>query len=299
MLRPFNPLRGKRPSNGKPDAGDPHVRFGGRGDRVNRSSLPQSIPFEGIVLTDTFQLAEAKGKTEEKMFPENNRRVKRQKQSPIRIVIGNPPYSAQQDSENDNNKNLKYPTLDARIRSTHAARSNSQLVKNLYDSYIRAIRWASDRIADKGIVAFVTNGSFIDKNNMDGLRVSLADEFTSIYVFNLRGNQRTSGETSRMEGGKLFGSGSRAGIAITLFIKNPAKSGNCEIYYHDIGDYLSSEEKLAIIARRMSGLATRGNRWGQPRMPGVKTPGYYRESLRDAVQTVRWFCLSESRLSRL
>ena len=204
-------------------------------------------PFEGIVLTDTFQLAESKGKMEEKMFPENNQRVKRQRQSPIRVVIGNPPYSAGQESENDNNKAIKYAQLDGRIRSTYAAKSSATLVKNLYDSYVRALRWASDRIAAKGIVGFVTNGSFIDSNAMDGLRATLADEFSTIYVFNLRGNQRTSGETSRMEGGKIFGSGSRASIAISLFIKNPAKSGPCELFYHDIGDYLSREEKLAII----------------------------------------------------
>lgn len=205
------------------------------------------IPFEGIVLTDTFQLSETKGELEEKMFPENNRRVKRQKQSPIRVVIGNPPYSAGQGDANANNKNLKYPILDERIRTTYAERSTATLKNSLYDSYVRALRWASDRINGKGIVGFVTNGSFIDSNAMDGLRASLTDEFTGIYVFNLRGNQRTSGETSRMEGGKIFGSGSRAGIAISLFIKNPDKHGKCELHYHDIGDYHSREEKLAII----------------------------------------------------
>lgn len=205
------------------------------------------IPFEGIVLTDTFQLAESKGEMEEKMFPENNRRVKRQKQSPIRVVIGNPPYSAKQQGANDNNQNLKYEYLDSRISATYAARTDATNKNNLYDSYIRAIRWASDRIQGKGVIGFVTNGSFIDGNAMDGMRACLADEFSTIYIFNLRGNQRTSGETSRMEGGKIFGSGSRASIAITLFIKNPAKSGACELYYHDIGDYLDREEKLGII----------------------------------------------------
>lgn len=205
------------------------------------------VPFGGIVLTDTFQISESKGEMEEKMFPENNRRVKRQKQSPIRVVIGNPPYSGGQTSENDGNKNLKYSGLDERIRSTYAERSTATLKNSLYDSYVRALRWASDRINGRGIVGFVTNGSFIDGNAMDGVRASLADEFTSIYVFNLRGNQRTSGEISRMEGGKIFGSGSRAAIAISLFIRNPAKTGPCEIYYHDIGDYLSREEKLGII----------------------------------------------------
>ncbi len=222
------------------------------GQPPNGASSPVGatyIPFEGIVLTDTFQLAETKGAMEEKMFPENNRRVKRQRQSPIRVVIGNPPYSAGQDSENDSNKAIKYPVLDDRIRSTYAARSSATLVRNLYDSYVRALRWASDRINDKGIVGFVTNGSFIDGNNMDGLRACLAEEFTSIYVFNLRGNARTQGEQRRMEKGNVFGDGTRTPVAISLLVRNPAKAGRCEVHYHDIGDYLSREEKLAIIRR--------------------------------------------------
>ncbi len=213
-------------------------------------------PFEGIVLTDTFQISESKGEMEEKMFPENNRRVKRQKQSPIRVVIGNPPYSAQQDSENDSNRGLKYPALDERIRATYADRSAAANKKNNYDSYARAIRWASDRIKGRGIVGYVTNGSFIDGNNMDGLRASLVDEFSAIYVFNLRGNARTQGEQRRMEKGNVFGAGTRTPVAISIFIKNPAKTGPCELYYHDIGDYLDREEKLGIIRafRSVNGL---------------------------------------------
>lgn len=203
-------------------------------------------PFEGIVLTDTFQLNEGQSKLDDQ-FPENNKRAKRQSGIDIRVIVGNPPYSAQQESENDGNKNLKYPQLDERIRTSYAAHSNATLVKNLYDSYIRAVRWASDRIKDKGVVCYVSNGSFIDANNMDGLRKCLTDEFTSVYVFNLRGNQRTSGETSRREGGKIFGSGSRAQIAISLLVKNPEKQGKGQLFYHDIGDYLSREEKLKII----------------------------------------------------
>ena len=204
-------------------------------------------PFEGIVLTDTFQLSEGQAPGEERMFPENNRRAARQNKTDIRVIIGNPPYSVGQKSENDSNKNLKYPQLDARIESTYTAHS-SATYKKLYDSYIRAIRWASDRIKDKGIICFVSNGSFIDGHAADGLRKCLADEFSSIYCFNLRGNQRTQGETSRREGGKIFGSGSRASIAITLLIKNPNKKGSCRILYHDIGDYLSREEKLKIVS---------------------------------------------------
>ena len=204
-------------------------------------------PFEGIVLTDTFQLTEGKGAIDGIIFPVNSSRARRQKAQDIRVVISNPPYSAQQDSENDNNKNLKYPMLDERIQQTYAARSDAGLLKNLYDSYVRAIRWASDRIKDQGVVGFVTNASFIDAKNMDGLRKCLADEFSAIYCFNLRGNQRTSGETSRREGGKIFGSGSRAPVAITLLVKDPKHNGHCELYYHDIGDYLTREQKLEIV----------------------------------------------------
>jgi predicted helicase len=217
--------------------------FGAEKPKIKKSYTP----FEGIVLTDTFQLYETKGVMEEQLFPENNKRLTRQKQSPIRVVIANPPYSAQQDSENDNNKALNYPHLDDRISGSYAQRSIAANKRHLYDSYVRALRWASDRIKEKGVIGFVTNGSFIDGNNMDGLRACLGEEFSGIYIFNLRGNQRTSGETSRMEGGKIFGSGSRAGIAISLLVRNPDIKGKCEIRYHDIGDYLDREKKLAII----------------------------------------------------
>ncbi|HRN30068.1 MAG TPA: N-6 DNA methylase, partial [Terrimesophilobacter sp.] len=147
------------------------------------------VPFEGIVLTDTFQMNEADDELDNHgVFPENNERAEAQKALDIRVVIGNPPYSKGQESGNDNNQNLKYPTLDERIAATYAARSTAQNKNNLYDSYIRAIRWASDRIGNQGIVAFVSNGGFIDGNTADGLRKTFADEFSSIYVFNLRGN---------------------------------------------------------------------------------------------------------------
>jgi len=205
------------------------------------------LPFDGIVLTDTFQLYESGQQQIEGTFPENSARVKRQKASPIRVVIANPPYSAQQESENDGNRNLEYAQLDNRISATYAKRSAATNVKNLYDSYIRAIRWASDRIKDNGVVGFVTNGSFLDANNMDGLRGSLCDEFTSIYVFNLRGNARTQGEQRRMEAGNVFGAGTRTPVAITLLVKNPKGTGKREVRYHDIGDYLDRNEKLKII----------------------------------------------------
>jgi predicted helicase len=204
-------------------------------------------PFEGIVLTDTFQLSEGKGTFDDPNFQVNSDRATKQNKRDIRVIMGNPPYSKGQDSQNDNNQNLKYDNLDRRIELTYVEHSTSTNKNSLYDSYIRAVRWASDRVKDKGVICFVSNGGFIDANAMSGLRKCLMDEFASIYCFNLRGNQRTSGDTSRREGGKIFGSGSRAQIAITLLVKNPEHKDKCQLFYHDIGDYLSREEKLTII----------------------------------------------------
>ncbi len=182
------------------------------------------------------------------LLVDNSTRRRRQKQLDIRVILGNPPYSIGQGSENDNNRNVAYPRLDEHIRQTYAARSGATLAKGLYDSYIRAIRWASDRIGNQGVIGFVTNAGWLDANTADGLRRCLAEEFSSIYVFHLRGNQRTSGETSRREGGKIFGGGSRAPIAITLLVKNPGATQQGRIRFYDIGDYLSREEKLATVA---------------------------------------------------
>lgn len=204
------------------------------------------VPFEGICLTDTFQMYE-KEDLVDVLLDQNSARRKKQQQLDIRVIIGNPPYSAGQTSANDNNANVAYPHLDSRIRSTYADRSNATLKNSLYDSYIRAIRWASDRIGDSGVIGFVTNAGFLEANTADGLRQCLAEEFSSIYVFHLRGNQRTSGELSRKEGGKIFGSGSRAPIAISLLVKNPSSKQHGQIYFHNIGDYLSQAEKLEKI----------------------------------------------------
>jgi predicted helicase len=207
--------------------------------------------FEGIALTDTFQLNETQ---EDKLFPEvlakNSERVERQKNTPIQVIIGNPPYSIGQKSANDNSQNQKYPTLDARIASTYAKLSSAGLNKSLYDAYIKAFRWSTDRL-DKtgGIIAFVSNGAWLDGNSTDGFRKSIEKEFTAIYVFNLRGNARTSGEQRRKEKGNIFGEGSRTPIAITLLVKNPdVKTEKATIHYHDIGDYLDQKEKLKIVS---------------------------------------------------
>lgn len=213
-------------------------------------------PFEGLVLTDTFQSYEDGDDDDLGVFPVNNERINRQRQLPITVIVGNPPYSSGQDSANDDNANEKYPALDAAIRDTYAARSTATNKNSLYDSYIRAIKWASLRLQDRGVIAYVTNGGWLDSNTADGMRLTLAEEFSDIHVYNLRGNQRTAGEQSRKEGGKVFDSGSRATVAITLLIKDPTHAGPARVHYTDIGDYLTREEKLTKIAEtgRVTGL---------------------------------------------
>ncbi|WP_415176758.1 DEAD/DEAH box helicase [Porticoccus sp.] len=203
--------------------------------------------FEGICLTDTFQMYEKDDLISELLADNSDRRI-RQKELDIRVIMGNPPYSSGQRDAADNAENMVYPMLDARITDTYIRSSiRSDGKSKAYDSYIRAIRWASDRVGESGIVGFVTNAGFLEANTADGLRKCLAEEFSSIYVFHLRGNQRTQGELSRKEGGKIFGSGSRAPIAITLLVKNPQAKNHDNIYWHDIGDYLTREQKLEKI----------------------------------------------------
>ena len=204
-------------------------------------------PFTGILLTDTFQLYEEERDMVAKLLPDNSERRTKQKALDIRVIIGNPPYSAGQSSANDNAANIGYPQLDAKIRETYVEHSTATLSTKLYDSYIRAFRWASERIGDAGIMAYVTNAGWIDGNAADGMRKCLAEEFSDLYIFHLRGNQRTSGELSRKEGGKIFGSGSRAPIAISVLVKNPEATEHGRIHFHDIGDYLDQKQKLAII----------------------------------------------------
>lgn len=203
------------------------------------------VPFEGIVLTDTFESTENKDSFIDELFGENNARLKRQQEDPIFVILGNPPYSARQKSENDNNQNKSHPKLENNIVNTYAKHSKASALHTLYDSFIKAFRWSSDRLNKNGIIAFVTNNSFLDSQSTDGLRKCWQTEFNYIYIFNLRGDQRTQGEVSRKEGGKIFGSGSRAGIAITLLIKDD--TSNHKIFYKDIGDYLNKDEKLSII----------------------------------------------------
>ena len=207
-------------------------------------------PFGGIVLTDTFQMTEDGDMLDERMFTGNNDRVVEQNALDIRVIVGNPPYSVGQTSGNDNNANQSYPSLDMSIRDTYAKLSTATLKNSLYDSYIRAIRWASNRVLNSeqgGVVCYVSNGGYIDGNTADGLRKTLSAEFHHVYVYNLRGNQRTAGEQSRREGGKIFDSGSRNTVAVLLLIKLPGDVDESRLHYNDIGDYLDRAEKLRLV----------------------------------------------------
>lgn len=205
--------------------------------------------FPGAVLTDTFQMSEEGDPIDRKVFVGNTERVLRQMETPITVVIGNPPWSAGQSSANDNAANESYPTLDARIEATYVSKSDSTNKNSLYDSYIRAFRWASDRIEanGRGVVSFVTNGGWLRSDAGAGVRRCMAEEFDSIYVFDLRGNARTSGEERRREKDNVFGQGTRTPVTITMLVKNPDNPEHGVIRYHDIGDYLTQAEKLQIV----------------------------------------------------
>ena len=184
------------------------------------------LPYSGICLTDTFQLAEKKhNELFTEFFQDNSKRVKKQMATHVRVIAGNPPYSIGQKSANDNAQNTVYPAMEKRLSETYTKRSLAGLSKSTYDSYVKAFRWASDRIPQNegGIVAFISNGAWLDGIGQEGMRRCIEEECTSVYVLNLRGNQRTSGELSRKEWGKIFGSGSRTPITITFLVKNPAK----------------------------------------------------------------------------
>ena len=219
-------------------------------------------PFDGIVLTDTFNLNNPQTGV---FLSENSERAKRQEKARIQVIVGNPPWSAWQRSSADDNPNASYPEMEARIAATYAARSTATLKSSLYNTYKMAIRWASDRIGDQGAIAFVTSGSWIDKGTDSGLRACLAEEFTSVYVINLRGDARTSGELRRAEGDNVFDQGSREPAAVTVLIRNPEKRDEgCRILYHDIGDYLKREDKLAILrdAESVAGIAEADSKTG-------------------------------------
>lgn len=224
------------------------------------------LSYDGICLTDTFQISEhEEGKIDNSWFPENLANVDKLKKLPIQVIIGNPPYNAKQKNANDNSQSQKYEHLDARVAETYSIHTNSTNKNSVYDSCIKAFRWASDKILSNnegGVLAFITNGKWIDDTAREGFRKSIEKEFSKIYVLNLRGNQYTGGELSRREGGKIFGSGSRTPISITILVKKPnqAQDTKATIYYHDIGDYLSREQKLALV-RKFKSVDSKALKW--------------------------------------
>ncbi|GAA9268069.1 hypothetical protein TH0156_13410 [Helicobacter pylori] len=209
--------------------------------------------FKNIALTDSLDFYEEKNdKGVFDLFKdlEENREIKStlEKQN-IRVIIGNPPYSAGSKSENDNNQNLSHPKLEKRVSEKYGKNSSSKAAGNATrDTLIQSIYLASELLKDRGVIGFVVNGSFIDSKSADGFRKCVAQDFAHLYALNLRGNARTSGETFKKEGGKIFDSGSRATIAIIFFVKDTSVPNNNTIHYYDIGDYLKREAKLHLLA---------------------------------------------------
>lgn len=210
----------------------------------NGEPAPEYVPFTNIALADTFQIHEEGDIPDLNIFRENNETIERQKKAPINVVIGNPPYSVGQKSANDLNANQKYPSLDERISETYAARSTATNKNSLYDSYLRAFRWATDRIGDQGVVIFVTNNGWIDGNTGGGIRLSMAEDFTDLYIFNLRGNSRTAGDVAKREGGNVFDI--RVGISIAIGVKSANKK-SFELHYAASPDYASKAQKIEDV----------------------------------------------------
>ena len=204
--------------------------------------------FKGALLCDTFQMSEDDNKIDDDFFQDNSIRMLEQQDLDITVIVGNPPYSAGQHNANDDNANEKYPTLDKSIEQTYGRLSTATRQSALYDSYVRAYRWSSNRVRGMGVICFVSNAGWLRGEAGSGVRRCFVEEFNSIYVLDLRGNQRTQGEESRKEGGKVFGSGSRAPIAITMLVKNPVSDEHGVIHYVDVGDYKTRREKLDFVA---------------------------------------------------
>ena len=185
-------------------------------------------------------------------MPDNNARAERQQKFPIQVVVGNPPWSAGQKSAADNNPNVEYPALEQRVEETYAKYSTVTNKRHLYDTYKLAIRWASDRIEGQGVIAFVTNGAWIDGSVDAGIRACLAEEFSAAYILNLRGSTRAARSQVYLEGGLVFES-TRSRVTIMILIKNPnATHDSCRIYYRDIGDSLNRDEKLETLREAVS-----------------------------------------------
>lgn len=184
------------------------------------------------------------------MSSENIERIQRQNERKISIIIGNPPYNANQKNENENNKNREYPEIDERIRATYIKASKARKTK-LYDMYVRFFRWASDRIEEDGIVAFVSNSSFLSKPSFDGFRRMVADEFSELWVLDLKGDARSSGETRRRQGDNIFGNQIKVGIAIYFFVKKLGSSG-FRMFYDPVRDHAKLEEKGDFIRESLN-----------------------------------------------
>ena len=197
--------------------------------------------FEGLCFVDTLAMAE--GRQLGLFTEQNTQRVQRQKQAPINVIIGNPPYNVGQKSENDNNKNRVYQEVDRRVRDTYSADSTAKNKNSLADMYVKFFRWASDRIveAQSGILCFVSNNAFVDGGASDGFRKHLSGDFTDIYHFDFLGKARTTGEERRRQGGNIFHDQIRTGVGITLAIRKP--SGPKAVRYHSVGDYWTAAQK--------------------------------------------------------
>lgn len=208
--------------------------------------------FPGISLTDTFAMDERQNHLGGGVFAENTARVEQQRTAAISVILMNPPYSVGQKSANDNNQNAKYPLVDGRIADTYAKRSTATLKNGLYDSYYRALRWATDRIGERGVIGSISNSAFIDGNTADGVRLTWQDEFDEIFVFDLRGAIRgKQGDAAKKEGQNVFDI--MTGVAITFLVKTgEGGDGPAKIHYCDIGDYLTREEKFEILERDVS-----------------------------------------------
>ncbi len=220
-------------------------------------------PYERICLTDTFQMFEQDKNMLSDLMEDNSTRRTQQKNEQIRVIIGNPPYSIGQRRQNDNAQNVVYTKLRELIEDSYAARSESVSKKSLYDSYIMAIKWASQRIGEKGVIAFATNAGWIETKATDGMRKCLAEEFSSIYVINLRGNLRTSGDEAKKEGQSVFEHGTRTPIAISILIKNPVRksTSSAKIHFLDIGECLTRADKLNILSEMKSVNEVETNDW--------------------------------------
>lgn len=216
-------------------------------------------PFNGMVLTDTFQLYEQERDMVADLLPDNSRRRTNQKTQEIKVIIANPPYSVGQKDPSDKAANTTYPNLSERISETYGIRSKGKNLNALHDSYIRAIRWASDRIESDGVVGFICGSGWIDKRFADGMRQCLSEEFDKIYVFDLRGEiRRNMASGSKVEGENVFGSASMTGVAIIILIRNSRYNKERKILYYDIGANLSRKEKLNTIRylQSINGIAT-------------------------------------------